>query len=275
MSRLLNISIVLYHTPESEWQPLVDALLQSKNVHRIYLVDNSEESFSPAAVERLDRRVEYIHPGKNLGYGAANNIAIRETIYDEVPYHLVLNSDIVVTAEAVDNLLAVMQSDEHIGQLMPRVVDTNGEMQYLCKLLPTPMDLLRRVLFGRLGRDSKRNARFELRDMDHSRPINAPYLSGCFMLLRTEALQKAGLFDERFFMYPEDIDLTRRIHRDYLTLYYPSETIIHAHRQASYHSVKMLWIHASNMTRYFNKWGWVRDPERRLFNSLLLQAKLS
>lgn len=268
MSRQLNISVVLYHTPESEWKPLVDVLLQSQNVHRIYLVDNSEQ---PSAVsnQQLARRVEYIHTGKNLGYGAAHNVAIRETIYDEVPYHLVLNSDIEVTAEAVDRLLDVMQTNELVGQLIPRVVDTNGNLQYVCKRLPTPFDLIRRIAFGKWGLNSKRNARFELRHLDYSRPINAPYLSGCFMLLRTEALLKAGLFDERFFMYPEDIDLTRRIHRDYLTLYYPSETIVHAHRQASYHSLKMLWIHAVNMARYFNKWGWLIDSERRFYNSQL------
>jgi len=130
--------------------------------------------------------------------------------------------------------------------------------------------MLRRITFGRLGRESSSNARYELRHLDHSRPINAPYLSGCFMLLRTEALTKAGLFDERFFMYPEDIDLTRRIHRDYLTLYYPSETIVHAHRQASYHSLKMLWIHVTNMCRYFNKWGWLCDREREQYNSLVM-----
>ena len=269
MHGLLNISIVLYHTPESEWQPLVQELLRSDNVNLIYLVDNSPE---PIADRTWERRLRYIHTGKNLGYGAAHNIAMRETIYDELPYHLVINSDIQVKAEAINNLLAVMQSNKLIGQLMPRVVDTKGEMQYLCKMLPTPMDLIRRILFGRLGRNSRSNARFELRHLDHSRPINAPYLSGCFMLLRTEALLQTGLFDERFFMYPEDIDLTRRIHREYLTLYYPSETIVHAHRQASYHSLRMLGVHVTNMTRYFCKWGWMIDPERRLFNSTLLTA---
>ena len=273
MCNLLNISIVLYKTPEDEWKPLVQELLRSQYVHRIYLVDNSPE---PLPDDKLLmphsqwQKVNYIHTGKNLGYGAANNIAIRDTIYDEIPFHLVINSDIQVKAEAIDNLLSVMQSNAIIGQLMPRVVDTNGELQYLCKLLPTPFDLLRRILFGKRGKNSQRNARFELRQLDHSRPINAPYLSGCFMLLRTEALLKAGLFDERYFMYPEDIDLTRRIHRDFLTLYYPSETIVHAHRKASYHSVRMLWIHATNMIRYFNKWGWIVDKERELFNNLVL-----
>ena len=273
MTQLLNISIVLYHTPESEWMPLVLELLQSKGVNRIYLVDNSTDGVEErkSKVDTLnEKRVKYIHSTKNLGYGAAHNIAIHESIYDEIPFHLVMNSDIQVTAGAIDNLLAVMLANPLIGQLLPRVIDTNGELQYLCKLLPTPFDLIRRIAFGKYGKNSRRNARFELRDLDHSRPINAPYLSGCFMLLRTEALLKAGLFDERFFMYPEDIDLTRRIHRDYLTLYYPSETIVHAHRQASYHSLRMLGIHIVNMIRYFNKWGWISDPERSTFNRMVL-----
>ena len=274
MGKLLNISIVLYKTPEDEWKPLVEELLRSEKVHTIYLIDNSPEDsgfrIQDSGFSIQDSKVSYRHTGKNIGYGAANNIAMRETIYDEIPFHLVINSDIQVTAEAIDNLLDVMQSNGAIGQLMPRVVGVNGEMQYLCKLLPTPTDLLRRILFGKRGKESKANQRFELRHLDHTRPINAPYLSGCFMLLRTEALLKAGLFDERFFMYPEDIDLTRRIHRDFLTLYYPSETIVHAHRQASYHSIRMLWIHAVNMIRYFNKWGWIVDKEREAFNSPLL-----
>ena len=266
MGKLLNISIVLYKTPEAEWRPLVSELLRAKSVHKVYLVDNAPVGEQPSLVNG----VEYIATAMNIGYGAAHNKAILETIYDEIPYHLVINSDIQVSAEAIDRLVGVMDANPQIGQLMPMVVNEQGQMQYLCKLLPTPADLLRRILLGRRAEDNKKNARFELRELDHTRPINAPYLSGCFMLLRTEALMKAGLFDERFFMYPEDIDLTRRIHRDYLTLYYPSETIVHAHRRASYHSVKMLWIHAVNMARYFNKWGWLRDAERRLFNQEVL-----
>lgn len=267
MGKLLNISIVLYRTPESEWLGLVHELLRAESVNSIYLVDNSPE---PLPERNWERGVHYMHNERNMGYGAAHNRAIYESIYDDIPFHLVINSDIEVQAEAIDRLVGVMIENPAIGQLMPRVVNPEGEMQYLCKLLPTPCDLLRRILLGKLGKNSRANARFELRALDHDRPINAPYLSGCFMLLRTEALTKVGVFDERYFMYPEDIDLTRRIHREYLTLYYPSETIVHAHKQASYHSLKMLWIHAANMTRYFNKWGWVFDSERRLYNSQVL-----
>ena len=151
---------------------------------------------------------------------------------------------------------------------MPRVLHPAGTQQYLAKRLPTPLDVFgRRFLPSWLM--ARRNRRYELRDMDLLRPVNAPYLSGCFMMLRTTAAVDAGLFDERFFMYPEDIDLTRRIHRNYLTLYYPEWTIVHAHARDSYKNKHMLRIHIQNMCRYFNKWGWLFDRERRQFNANL------
>lgn len=72
-------------------------------------------------------------------------------------------------------------------------------------------------------------------------------------------------------MYPEDIDLTRRIHAVAKTLYWPGATVVHAHRAASYRSMRMAWIHAVNMARYFNKWGWFRDPERRVVNAATMR----
>lgn len=90
------------------------------------------------------------------------------------------------------------------------------------------------------------------------------------MLMRCAALRRVGLFDTRFFMYPEDIDLTRRLHRHYRTLYWPDIEAVHKHRASSYASFRMLWIHAHNMIRYFNKWGWFFDRERRRMNRRLV-----
>jgi GT2 family glycosyltransferase len=186
---------------------------------------------------------------------------MRETIYDEIPFHLVINSDIQVTAEAIDNLLDVMQSNGAIGQLMPRVIGVNGEMQYLCKLLPTPMDLLgRRFLPEAWIR--KRNARYELVHTGYDHIMNVPALSGCFLLCRTDALQEAGLFDERFFLYCEDIDLTRRMHRVGKTLFYPGITISHDFRRSSYRNLRLMWTHIRSACLYFDKYGWISDEER-------------
>lgn len=264
----LNISIVLYHPNwEQEVLPLVDELLKVKNLRKLYLVDNSEQAASTEPLQARGKKVRYIFNDANLGYGRAHNIAIRESVFYKTNLHLVINSDVRVKASDIDEMMAFMASYPEVGQLMPRVVGLDGKQQYLAKRLPSPMDV-----FGRRFLPSwmtaRRNKRYELRDKDLTKPLNAPYLSGCFMLLRTEAVLEAGLFDERYFMYPEDIDLTRSIHRNWLTLYHPQWTIVHAHRQASYSDRHMLWIHIQNLCRYFNKYGWLWDRERRQMNRL-------
>ena len=111
-------------------------------------------------------------------------------------------------------LWRLMEEDESIAQVMPKVLFLNGSVQRLAKLLPTPLDL-----FGRFSLPEKliarRNAKFELRQSGYDKTMNVPYLSGCFMFLRMSALKSEGLFDERFFMYIEDTDLTRRLHVKY------------------------------------------------------------
>ena len=72
-------------------------------------------------------------------------------------------------------------------------------------------------------------------------------------------------------MYPEDIDLTRRIHECYKTMYCPSVVVVHDHAQESYKSIKMTFVHIVNMCRYFNKWGWFHDSKRREMNRKLAQ----
>ena len=270
---MLNISIVLYHPRwEQEVLPLVEELVRVQNLQCIYLLDNSEKAWLKEHVNTQkspfsSKKVRYMAMPENVGYGTARNVALRETAYQKTAFHLVMNSDIRVKAEDIDAMHDWMISQPLVGLMMPRVNNPDGTQQYLAKRLPAPIDV-----FGRRFLPSKwmkkRNERYELRDLDLTRPVNAPYLSGCFMFLRTKAAVEAGLFDERFFMYPEDIDLTRRIHRNYLTLYYPQWTIIHAHAQASYKNKHMLRIHIQNMCRYFNKWGWFFDSERQTFNNL-------
>jgi GT2 family glycosyltransferase len=92
------------------------------------------------------------------------------------------------------------------------------------------------------------------------------------MIFRISAFNMVGIFDERFFMYPEDIDITRRMHKFYKTIYYPEVSIIHAHQADSYKSRKMLIIHIVNMIKYFNKWGWFFDRERKIINANVLKA---
>ena len=268
--RMLNASIVLYHPDWQQVTDLTEVILQSDHVDCVYWIDNSPTQHT---FESLDSRIKYRHNPYNMGYGAAHNIAIRESIYDDIPFHLVINPDIILTRDALDSMLQFIAQHPEVGSLMPRVTYPDGQIQRLCKLLPTPLDVFgRRFLPAQWMH--RRNQTYEMHASGYDRIMNIPYLSGCFMLLRTQAVKQARLFDERFFMYPEDMDLTRRIHRDYLTVFFPHATIIHNHEKASYKSLKMLWIHIVNMCRYFNKWGWFCDKERTLFNQTAIHDSL-
>ena len=270
---MLNISIVLYRPKwEQEVLPLVAELLRVKNLNRLYLLDNSEKEWLRAHVDMQkaptsSKKLCYMAMDTNMGYGRAHNVALRESAYHKTEFHLVMNSDIRVKAEDIDAMHDFMLMNPQVGQLMPKVLNPDGTQQYLAKRLPSPLDVFGRRFLPKRWIE-KRNARFELRDLDLTRPVNAPYLSGCFMMLRTKAAVEAGLFDERYFMYPEDIDLTRTIHRNYLTLYYPEWSIVHAHARDSYKDKHMLRIHIQNLCLYFNKWGWLFDKERQIFNNL-------
>lgn len=264
---MLNVSIVLYKPDWEQVNSLCNELLQARCVRKIYLIDNSANNSHP---DLSNSRINYIwNQGNNLGYGRGHNIAIRQSVRWKTPYHLVLNADVQIQAKDLDWLHDFMAHNDQVGSLIPRVTYPDGSIQYVCKLLPTPLDVFgRRFLPDRLIR--KRNARYELQQSGYDKMMNVPYLSGCFMLLRTEAVLQARLFDERYFMYPEDIDLSRTIHRNWLTLYVPDVTIIHNHARGSYHSMRLLWVHIVNMCRYFNKWGWLVDKERQMMNRITL-----
>lgn len=258
----LTASIVTYHTDPAELSNAINALLLN-GVERLWIVDNSSSDEIRNLVGSWKEAV-YV-ASENRGYGAGHNQALRRALDLGADYHLVMNSDIDFGAGTLSPMLGYLDRNPDVGMVQPRIVGLDGELQYTVRRLPAPIDLIGRRFFPRwmLG---KRADRYELRHIDHTRPFNVPYHQGSFMLIRCAVLHQTGLFDERFFMYPEDIDLTRRVHARFRTMYLPSPTVVHAHRRESYASGRMLAIHCLNMIRYFNKWGWVFDRQRREFN---------
>lgn len=263
---MVTCSIVLYRQQPAIVEPLVSSLLKCGIVTRIFLVDNSPTDVLKTLAGT--EKVEYIFNNTNIGFGAAHNIAIKKVMASS-KYHIVLNPDISFLPGTVENIYNYMEQHPAIGHLMPKVKYPDNSLQYTCKLLPAPADLIfRRFLPAFFSK--RRMYRFELRGSGYNKITEVPYMSGCFMFLRIEALQKVGLFDERFFMYPEDIDLTRRIYKYYKTIFYPYAEITHVHERGSYKNIKLLWIHIVNMMRYFNKWGWFFDEERTLINKKIM-----
>jgi len=246
---MFTVSLVTYKTPAS----VVDRL------RRASLADGASVFFV------IDNTTD------NVGFGAGHNKAIRQTMAQGAEYHFIVNPDISFDPGTLRTIVAFMENHPKVGLVMPKTVGVDGSLQYNCKLCPGPMDLIgRRFLPAALN--ARRNDRFTMKWADYGRAMEVPYLCGCFMCFRTEALRQVGLFDERFFMYPEDVDITRRMWSGgWHPTYFPGATVTHAHEAESYKNVKMLWVHAWNMIKYFNKWGWFFDCERSRMNREALE----
>jgi len=269
----LSISIVLFHNKLEQVTKAINSILNTRLNLLLYLVDNSKND-DLRKLSEFDNCIEYIFNNANIGFGKAHNIAIKKSIEQNIPYHLVLNPDVYFDEGVLEEIYNFMEKNKDVGLVMPKVLYPDGRLQYLCKLLPTPFDLFgRRFLnFGIFKKYlEKRNEIYELRFTGYDKIMEVPYLSGCFMFIRTEVLKKVGLFDERFFMYLEDTDLSRRIHKVAKTIYYPYVNIYHEYGKGSYKKLKLLKYHVQSAIYYFNKWGWFTDSKRKHINITTLE----
>lgn len=264
---MITASVVLYHSnPEDVWKVIESYAPSFERL--LFLIDNSEEKTE----EYVNiQNVFYIFIGKNDGYGAGHNIAIKKAIEMHSEYHVVLNPDLIFKPSILNELKMYADTHEDVVYMLPKVIYPDGELQYLCKLLPTPADLIFRR-FLPAGLVKKSNDRYCLKMSGYNKIMNPPCLSGCFMFMRTKTLEQYSLlFDERYFMYCEDFDLMRRLHKVGKTVFYPYVQIIHNHGHESYKSKKMLMVHISSALKYFNKWGWFKDDERKQMNRQILK----
>jgi len=237
----LSASIVLYNTKIEDLKRVIDSYFAYQGEKQLFLVDNSpSDELKNIVAMYPNNEIHYIFNNANMGYGKAHNIAIRKSIEQGQPYHIILNPDIIIEKGALEKLTDYMEQHPEVGNIMPKIIYPDGELQYLCKLLPSPIDLIfRRFIPVKKWKDAI-NKRYELHSFGYDKIMNVPNLSGCFMFLRTEVLKQVGLFDENIFMYLEDIDLNRRIHSKYQTIYYPEARVIHEHQKESYKSKKLL-----------------------------------
>lgn len=265
----ISCAVVSYHNPPAQIADVLRSVAATPGV-AVTLVDNSRDDSLRAVAQQFGAR--YIHCPDNPGFGAAHNIVIEEALAGGGTYHMVVNPDVSFGPEVIPALHAFMESHPDVGLTMPDIRYPDGAHQHLCKLLPHPGDLLVRRFMPALYRLSGRLDAYEMRGSGYDRTMDVPALSGCFMFLRTAVLRKTGGFDERFFMYLEDVDLSRRVGRVARTVYYPAVSITHAYQKGSYKSTLLLKRHILSAIRYFNKWGWFFDAERAAVNRAAMRA---
>jgi GT2 family glycosyltransferase len=236
-----------------------------KTVH-LALIDNSSDRGIAERVIELGRsrfaetpvHVMFLHGHANIGFGAAHNLVLHGTGAD---YHLVLNPDAELAADALVNAIRWLDAHPGTGALAPTVTDGAGNLQYLCKRYPAVLDLLLRGFAPRFVRRlfARRLARYEMRDVVDAGPgegVDVPIVSGACLIVRRDAIDRSGGFDPRFFLYFEDFDWSVRLARVTKIAFVPSVRVVHHGGSAASKGLRHVgWFIASGV-RFYSKHGW-------------------
>jgi GT2 family glycosyltransferase len=253
----LSVSLVLYKNNSELINQTLSSMLNSHIESKVYIVDNSP---TPELEELCSKfpNIDYYHNPSNPGFGASHNIAISRLNSEHSPYHLILNPDVYFEPDTIPQLIEYLEEHQDVGLIQPKICFPDGKTQYLCKRYPTFFAMLgRRFVPAPLQPLIKSYADwYEMREMGYDKISEVVYLSGCFMLFRKKYFDEIGYFDDKFFMYLEDADITLRMSRKYKTIFYPQVTIFHHWARGSYNSLKLTWVMVQSVFYFFNKHGW-------------------
>ena len=245
----ITASIVVYKENLKVLENAIDSFLGSPLSKKLYLIDNSPSNEFKNKIQ--NDSVEYIYSNKNVGFGKGHN-SILHKLTSENKYHLILNPDVRFHPEILEKLVLKMESNESFSMIAPRVLNSNNELLHTARRYPSLFELI----FRFLGIFKKFTIRGEYKNQNHKQSFSPDFVQGSFMLFKTEDLLRLEGFDERYFMYMEDVDICRKIDLSgKRKLYFPATEIIHTHRKGSSKEFRLFFIHISSIIKYFIKWG--------------------
>ncbi len=224
----LSIIVVTYNSHEYILSCLNSVLRDSEGIRKeVFVVDNFSTDNTVALIKETFPEIILIENNRNTGFAVANNFAIKEA---KGKYILLLNPDTIITAGTFSELLNFMEENPDIGVLSPKLVKSDGSLDYACRRnFPTPLDVYFHLLgLDRIFPNSKLFAHYNLLYLDPSQSCDVECVAGAFMLVRGAAVSMVGLMDERFFMYVEDLDWAYRFRLSgWRVYYYAKREVIH------------------------------------------------
>ena len=255
--RQLLLLLVAYHPSTLEVEQLQACLAELPPEVGYAVVVNDHQPGEP--VEQLAAGADlFLANRDNPGYGrAVNRLVVR--LGQLPPYIGVLNTDLSWQPGTFEQLLVWLQQHPQVNLAVPQILDEAGTPQKLCKNHPTVLGLFSRRFLPDWLKPTwlKRYDRwYVMADQNYAEVFEAPYLSGCCMLMRSDAFRRAGGFDERYFLYLEDADLTRSLARDGRCVHLPVAGVVHGWGRGNYRNLGLMAVNLASAWHYFRKWGW-------------------
>ncbi len=243
----LSVCIVTYNNSDK----IADALSSIKSHttgvdYQLYISDNASCDNTLEIVENHFDNATVIQNGGNIGFGSAHNSCLSKI---NSKYHAIVNPDIILSYDVLSSLCSYLDLHEDVVMVTPKVLFPDGSEQVLPKRRPK----LKYLLGRRLPLLSKYADEYTRANEKIDTPLEVDFCSGCFLVIRTDVFQKLNGFDEKFFMYMEDADLTLRAKQFGKTMFLPQESVIHCWERSSSKSLKYFLIHVSSMFKFLYK----------------------
>ena len=224
----LSIIIINYNVKEFLQNLLHSIEKASANINKeIIIVDNASDDGSVELIKQRFPSCKLISNDKNLGFGKANNQALKIATGK---YFLLINPDSIVSEDTFDKMIAFFKKNSEAGLAGCKILNPDGTLQLACRRsYPGPWTSFCKVTgLSNLFPGSKIFARYNLTYLDENKTYEVDAISGSFMMMRKEVYDKVGGFDEEFFMYGEDLDLCYRIKSAGYKVFYVHRTqVIH------------------------------------------------
>ena len=253
----LSIIIVNYKSKEKLsncLKSIAAADLSGLSFEAVIVENNSSDDLSGLISQYYFAKL--VVSEKNLGMGGGNNFGVENSSGELI---LISNPDIVFQKDSIKNLAAALRADSSLGLVAPKLLNSDGSLQYSCARFPRwYMPILRRTFVGKFF--PRALADFSMQDFDHNQNSPVDWIFGACLLVRRADFQGKKIFDERFFMYFEDTDLCRRIWKSGQKVWYLGTTeVFHDHQRDSANknifSNRLMRIHLKSWWQYFIKWG--------------------
>lgn len=246
----VSVSVVTYNNEEHIGN-LLDSIRQYVELedYQVFIIDNGSHDQTLDIIRKNGDIVTLIENGSNVGFGAGHNKVLSMI---ESKYHVIINPDIILKTDTIGEMAAYLDNNPDIALISPQILYPEGGVQVLPKRDPKPIYVLARR--SNIGMLAKYKEQYEMKEAGTDSAYDIEFASGCFMFTRTEVLKKVGGFDDRFFLYLEDADLSRRIRQHGRIQYNPAFVVYHHWQQAGAKKLKFLLIHIASMFKYLKKW---------------------
>ena len=258
---LLSVCIVTHNNLRTVGDTLRSLACAVKGISaEIFVVDNDSDDGTPEYIACEFKNVRLIKMNRNKGFGSGHNAVLP---FLESEYHLILNPDVVLNTGTIHLIVKYMNRHKDVLLLTPEILNFDGTIQ----LLPQRTLKISYLLAGRFEKNNNffRRKRAEYTQKEHrcGKTYEIDFASGCFMMIRTEIFRKIHGFDERFFLYFEDADLTRRVKKYGKCVYFPHSSVYHSWARASMKSKKYFAVQVHSMLKYYSKWIFSRQQEKK------------